>query len=163
MAIFATAGSKLFIGAALAAKNADFVVADFTSQTWVEIQPLESIGSIGDEAQEITFDAVGQARTQTIKGSRKASAMACVAALDYSDVGQIALLAAEKTPYDYAFKVVFNDAPATGSAPTPSSRMFIAKVMSATEQLDSANNVMKLNFNLPVNSNIVRVAAAAGA
>lgn len=163
MAIFATAGSKLYIGTALAAKNSDFVEADFSSIVWEEITPMESIGTLGDTAAEITFDAIGNARTQTLKGTRKAGNMECVAGIDYADDGQIALLAAEKTPHDYAFKLVFNDAPATGASPTPSERKFVAKVMSAAEALDTANNVMKLNFTLAVNSNIVRKVAASGA
>ncbi|KPA99969.1 hypothetical protein [Ahrensia marina] len=162
MPIFATAGSKLYIGGALSEKAADFVLADFDSQTWVEIDPLESIGSMGDTAQEITFEAIGRNRTQTLKGTRRAPTMEVVAGLDMTDAGQIALVAAEAQPYDYAFKVVFDDAPATGSAPTPSERYFIAKVMSATEELDSANNVMKLNSSLAINSNLVRVNAATG-
>ena len=54
--------------------------------------------------------------------------------------------------------VEFNDAPAGG---TPSERLFIAKVASQSEQYDTANSVMKLNLSLAVNSNVVRVDAAA--
>ena len=75
----------------------------------------------------------------------------------FQRLSQIALLAAEKTIHDYAFRVVFNDAPAGG---TPSERLFIGKVMSASEQLDQANNAMKLNASIAINSNVVRVAAA---
>lgn len=164
MAIFATAGSKLFIGAAIAVSSSeDLVEADFTSQVWVEIAPLESIGSLGDTAESIPFDAIGASRRQKLKGVRDAGTMEVVAGIDYSDPGQIALLAAEKTNANFAFKLVFNDAPATGSAPAPSERKFAAMVMSASEALDTANNVMKLNASLAVNSNIVRKAATAGA
>lgn len=85
--------------------------------------------------------------------------MEVVCGLDYSDAGQIALVAAEKEIHDYAFKLVLNDAPAGG---TPSERCFIAKVGSAVEALDTANNVMKLNASLWVNSNVVKVNAAPG-
>ena len=51
-----------------------------------------------------------------------------------------------------------HDAPAGG---TPSERYFIAKVGSASEAYDTANAVMKLNASLWVNSNVVRVNAAA--
>jgi hypothetical protein len=53
---------------------------------------------------------------------------------------------------------VLNDAPPAG---TPSERLFIAKVMSQSEQYDAANSVMKLNASLGVNSNVVRVNAEA--
>lgn len=162
MTVFATAGSKFYIGAAIDTKNADFAAADFTSQEWVEVKPLESIGSLGDSANSVTMDAIGQSRTIKLKGSRNAGDMQIVAGIDYADPGQIALIAAEKTNNNYAFKVVFNDKPA-GQNATPSSRLFVGMVMSAAEALEGANNVMKLNATVAVNSNIVRVDAAAGA
>ncbi|MBB3289904.1 MULTISPECIES: hypothetical protein [unclassified Rhizobium] len=163
MPIFATAGSKLYIGTAIDQKSTDFVAADFTSQAWVEVKELDTLGTLGDTSQAITQSIIGEGRDKTLKGTRNAGTMEVVTAIDYADAGQLAVIAAEKTPYDYAFKIVLNDAPATGSDPTPSQRLFIAKVMSAAEALDQANNVMKMNISLAINSNIVRVAATAGA
>lgn len=159
MPFFATAGSKVYIGAALAMKSADFVEADFTTAlaSAVEIKGLDTIGSFGDTATAVTQPIIGEGRDKTVKGTRSAGNMELVAAIDYADPGQIALLAAEKTIHDYAFRVVFNDAPPGG---TPSERLFIGKVMSANEQLDQANNVMKLNASIAINSNVVRIAAA---
>ena len=156
--IFATAGSKLYIGQSLAAKTTDFVLADFNAHSWTEIGWMENIGAFGDESSNVTFDAIGQQRTIKLKGTRNAGDMAAVCGIDYSDEGQIAARAAELTPNNYAFKVEFNDEPTGG---TPSERYFIALVMSVREQLDGANNVMKMNMTLGVNSNIVRVNAAA--
>ncbi|QRY66548.1 hypothetical protein JVX98_19320 [Ensifer sp. PDNC004] len=161
MPIVATAGSKVFIGEALAAKNVDFVAADFTDIDWTEIGSMENIGSLGDTSAEITFDDIGKNRTQKLKGTRNAGNCELVMGIDYADAGQVALLAAEKTPHDYAFKIEFNDKPATGASPKNSQRLFIAKVMSAAEALDQANNVMKLNATLGINSNVVRVNASA--
>ncbi len=161
MPIFATAGSKVFIGEPLAAKSADFVAADFTDIDWTEIGSMENIGSLGDTSAEVTFDDIGKARTQKLKGTRNAGNCELVMGIDYADAGQIALLAAEKTPHDYAFKIEFNDKPAAGASPKNSQRLFIAKVMSAAEALDQANNVMKLNATLGINSNVVRVNASA--
>lgn len=156
--IFATAGAQLHIGGALAARTTPFVLADFNGQSWVQVGWMENIGAFGDESTAVTFDAIEQQRTQKLKGTRNAGDMTVVCGLDYEDAGQIALRAAEETPNNYAFRVTFNDAPAGG---TPSERYFIALVMSARETLDTANNVMKLNTTLGVNSNIVRVNAAA--
>lgn len=155
--IFATAGATLYIGGALAAKTTDFVLADFSGESWVQVSWMENIGAFGDEAASITFDAIEQQRTQKLKGTRNAGDMTVVCGIDYEDAGQIALRAAEATPNNYAFKVVFNDAPTAG---TPSERYFVGLVMSARETLDTANNVMKLNTTIGVNSNIVRVNAA---
>ena len=159
MPIFKTAGAKIYIGAAMTLTGADLAASDFTSQTWTEIKNPESLGSVGESTQEITFDLLTDRRTQRLKGQRSAGTMEAVFGMDYADAGQLAVIAAEKTDSDYAFRVVFNDAPTGG---TPSERLFAAMVGSATEQLDTANSVMRLNAGLWVNSNIVRVAAAAG-
>lgn len=155
--IFATSGSSVAIGQVLAAQSADFIASDFLAQSWVEIGWLENIGQFGDESAEVTFSAIGEGRLQKLKGTRNAGNMELVCGIDYEDDGQAAVRAAEATIHDYAFRVTFNDAPEGG---TPSYRYFIAKVMSAREQLDGADNVMKLNATLGINSNIVRVAAA---
>ena len=157
MSIYATVGSHIYIGQTMAQQSADFVEADFDGMSWVEINWAENIGAFGDESAEITFDAIGEGRTIKLKGVRNAGNVALVFGADYEDSGQAALRAAEATPHDYAFKVEFDDAPEGG---TPSLRYFIAKVMSARETLDAANNVIKLSTTLGINSNIVRVDAA---
>lgn len=159
MTIHATNGSRLHIGGILPAKSTDFAQADFSGQTalWQEIDEIEGFGSVGDAAAEITFDSVSSGRTRRLKGTRSAGTMEVVCAIDAESEGQTAARLAEETQHDYAFRLVFNDAPAGG---TPSERMFVAKVASAVEALDTANNVMKLNLTLWVNSNVVRIAAA---
>lgn len=155
--IFATAGAKLYIGGPLAAKTTSFVIGDFAGQSWVKLSWVENLGNVGDESAGINFDAIEIQRTMKLKGTRNAGDMAIVMGLDYEDAGQIAVRAAEGTPNNYAFKLEFNDAPAGG---TPSERYFIALVTGAREVFDTANNVMRLNATLGVNSNIVRVNAA---
>ncbi|WP_174800985.1 hypothetical protein [Martelella limonii] len=162
MSLYATAGAKLYIGGTKSQKNNDFTSADFTGETWVEIANLENLGSLGDTSETVSFNAIGESRTKTLKGPRSAGTMEVVCGISNDDAGQLAAIAAEKTPYDYGFRLVLNDAPPSGSDPTPSERMFIAKVMSASEAFDEANSVMKLNISLAVNSNVVRIAAAMG-
>lgn len=161
MAIYATNGSRLYIGDVLAAKSSDFVADDFPTGegAWTEIGETENFGSFGDTSTEIAFDGIASSRTRRLKGTRNAGTKEVVCGIDYEDPGQIALLAAEKTPYDYAFRLVLNDAPPGGS---PSERLFVAKVGSVVEALDTANNVMKLNASLWVNSNIVKIDATGG-
>ncbi|MFS8124213.1 hypothetical protein QD336_17475 [Rhizobium sp. BR 250] len=160
MTIYASAGAKLFIGTTKEQKSTDFVIGDFSAEnavTWKEIGEVEALGSVGDTSEAINFTAIGDARTRTLKGPRSAGTMEVVCGLDAEDEGQQAAIAAEKTIHDYEFRIVLNDAPAGG---TPSKRYFIAKVMSQSEQFDQANNVMKLNVSLGVNSNVVKVARA---
>lgn len=155
--LFATAGAKLHIGAALAFTGTDFTTSDFSGQSWVEVKGLTNLGSAGDSAELVTSNQIGISRTRKLKGSRNAGSMQIVADLDYADAGQLALIAAEKTDKAVAFKVIFDDAPTGG---TPSERYFVALVMSAGEQWNEANSVMALNATLEIDSNIVRVAAA---
>lgn len=157
MPIFATAGSKIYIGQALAPQTDDFVESDFDTQSWVEIGWPENLGAFGDQAALVEFDAINKSRTQKLKGNRNAGSMALIFGIDYADSGQAALRAAEATDDSYAFRVEFDDMPSGGS--TPSFRYFIAKVMTVSEQLDAANNPARLNSTLELDSNVVAVAA----
>lgn len=157
MTIYASAGAKLYIGAVKEQKSTDFLLADFSAANapaWKEIHEVEALGSVGDTSEAISFTAIGDSRTRTLKGPRSAGQMEVVCGIDPADAGQQAVIAAEKTPFDYEFRLVLNDAPPGG---TPSERLFIAKIMSQSEQFDQANSVMKLNISLGVNSNIARV------
>ncbi|TFF27518.1 hypothetical protein E3C22_03410 [Jiella endophytica] len=157
--LFATAGSKLDIGPVKAFQDTDLTASDFTtgSPTWTTIGGATNLGSAGDTANLVTTEHILSARTRKLKGTRNAGSMTVVCDIDYSDAGQIALVAAEKTRDAYSFRMTFNDAPQGG---TPSLRYFTALVMSVVEQFDEANSVMKLNATLEIDSNIVRVAAA---
>lgn len=117
MALSPVAGSRIYIGGPLSDKNADFVAADFTSQTWIEIDGWQSAGSIGDSAQEIATDLINRGRTIVQKGTRRAPSMENTFAILPADPGQIALLAAEKTKSNYAFRVVGTDASDVKTAP----------------------------------------------
>lgn len=162
MTIFATNGTRIFIGRATKSKSTDFILSDFaaaSSSDWEEIGEVEGLGTVGDTSAEITFDSIPAQRTRRLKGTRNAGTQDMICGIDYEDPGQLKLLAAEKTPYDYEIRMVLNDAPPGG---TPSERLYIAKVASVGEQFDSANSVMKLAASLWVNSNIVKVAATEG-
>lgn len=161
MGIKATQKAKLFIGGVKAQQSADFTASDFTSETWVAIGWLEDLGEIGDEAEAITFDAIGEGRRLKLKGVRDAGTMEVKLGCDPADPGQIALFAAEATPDDYSFKLEWNDAPPQVTSPntgTPTRRLFIAQVGAVKEGYGSANDVIRLNVTLNVNSNVVRAA-----
>lgn len=156
--LFATAGSKIYIGAAKAFTGTDFVAADFSSVAWTEIGGTTNLGATGDSAELITSAQIGEGRLRKLKGVKNAGSASLVCDASYDDAGQLALVAAAQSPLSYAFKLQFNDAPSGG---TPSIRYFTAYVMSASEELGEANSVAKLNATLEIDSNIVRVAASA--
>lgn len=161
MSLYPVAGSKLYIGGVLSDKATDFVASDFTSQTWTQIDGWEQWGAIGDTAQVITTSLINRGRDIKQKGTRNAGSMQNVFAIVPTDPGQIALIAAEKTSSNYAFKVEFPDKPA-GVGATPTQRLFIGLVTSAQEAGGEANTIMKLNSTIEINSNIVPVAADDG-
>jgi hypothetical protein len=158
--VFAFAGGKLFIGGALAPAN-NLTASSFSGQSglWTECKPLESISAIGDTSQEVTFDDVASSRTFIKKGSRRGSTMNVRLGWNNADQGQAALATAMGTNLDYAFKVVFSDAPAGG---TPSERMFVGQVGSFVEEPGDANSIVRVAVDIRINSNVVRVAAAPG-
>lgn len=161
MSLSAVAGQKIFIGGQLDDQTDDFVAADFTSQTWVEIDGWTQVGAIGDTAALISTDLVNRGRTAKQKGTRNAGQMQNVFAIVPADAGQIALLAAERTSKNYAFKIENNDAATSPASPVPqpSKRYFVGLVMTAEESGGSANTVQSLNATIEINSNIVKVAA----
>lgn len=157
--VFATAGAKVYIGAGKAFNGTDFIESDFTSgsPSWTQIGGVTNLGSFGDTAELISTNHVAESRVRKLKGTKNAGQMTIICDIDSADPGQIAARAAANAKETYAFKVEFNDAPPGG---TPSARYFVALVMSASEELNEANNVMKLNLPLEIDSNIVRVDAA---
>lgn len=161
MARYAVAGCKIFIGGVLADQSTDFVAGDFSSQTWTEIKEWVTMGDLGDAAADIVSQIIGEARDKHAKGTRNAATMENVFNNDPLDAGQIVVVAAEKTPNSYAFKIELNDKPAVGASPKNSLRYFIALVNSAREGGGSANTTRPFNVSLQPNSNIVRVAASA--
>jgi hypothetical protein len=161
MALYSVAGCKLYIGGVLDDQSDDFVASDFSSVEWTEVSGWSQCGAIGDTSQVITTSLIGEGRDKKMKGTRNAGSMQNVFACDDTDAGQIALIAAEKTNKNYAFKIELNDA-ASGPpspVPVPSMRYFIGMVMSASEQGGEANTVRNLDCTIEINSNVVRVAA----
>lgn len=157
--LFATAGSKLYIGSApLAFSGTDLQASDFSAVVWTKIGGVTNLGSAGDTSELVSSNHIDTRRTRKAKGTRNAGSMQVVADIDYADAGQLAVIAAEKTDDTYPFKIEFSDAPSGG---TPSLRYFAALVMSQAEAMNEANSTLQLNATLEIDSNVVRVAAAA--
>ena len=144
--MFAVAGSKIYIGGVLAAKATDFVVGDFTSQTWVEVDGWETAGTVGDTSEIIATPLINQGRVVKIKGTNDAGEMENTFASYPTDPGQIAMNAAQKTKSNYAFRVVWSDGV---------TEYFIAMVGSRARSGGGANDAQMRAFTLAINSNVV--------
>ena len=157
MAITTAAGSKIYIGQ-VRAPDTD-TLAEYAALTgWVEIGEVETLGEFGDESSAVNFLAVNDARTRKLKGARDAGTLALTVGRDPLDPGQIALRAAEKTKFEYAFKVVAADAPDEDHTDTV--YFFGALVMSGRNNYGGADNVVRNTFNLGINTEIFEAPAA---
>lgn len=158
MPLHPVSGCKIFVGSApMSESSSDLTVADFVGVSWIEITKWIQMGDHGDAAQLITADIIGERRTKKQKGTRNAGSMQNIFTSNMLDAGQLALIAYEKTDYNYPVKIELNDM-APGGA-TNSLRHFLALITQAQETGGSANTLRNLNTMFEINSNIVRVAA----
>jgi hypothetical protein len=117
--LFPVAGAKFFIGAAVNSvpDDADVDATDFASVSFTEVKGWQTMGAVGDAATLISEDIISSGRTLKAKGTRNAGSMQNNFIILPNDPGQIALIAAESTDYNYPFKIAFDDAPAPKVAP----------------------------------------------
>lgn len=111
--LYPVAGAKIFMGPAVSnvPDDADINEALFSSVVFTEIKGWQTMGAIGDAAALITESIISSGRDWKGKGTRNAGSMQNNFVILPEDDGQIALIAAEKTDYNYPFKLAFDDAP----------------------------------------------------
>jgi hypothetical protein len=109
--MFAVAGAKIYMGAAMAAPSADLALTDYSAVTWTEIKKWMQCGSFGDTAALITSQIISESRDVKQKGTKNAGAMQNNFGINTADAGQIALIAAAQSDNNYPFKVLWDDAP----------------------------------------------------
>ena len=128
---------------------------------YTPIGEAEDYGEVGDDSPLVTFASVGDGRIRNVKGARNAGSMTLVCARDPLDAGQQALVAAEKTKFQYAIKIELPDKPnPTG---TNTFLYFRALVASARNRMGTNDNVIRQVFTIAVNSQIFEDPATAGA
>lgn len=157
MAINTALGAKISIGTTLAI---DFTtdqsaIDDFESDVYTELSEVESMGEFGDEANDVTFASLSDARMRHLKGVRDAGVMEVVVGRDPADVGQNAAKAAQRTKFQYNFKVELEDAVDLNHS--NSVFYFRALVMSARDEIGEADNVVRTTFNLGINTEIIEI------
>lgn len=111
--LYPVAGAKIYIGPAVndVPDDADMNAALFSSVSFTEVKGWQTMGAIGDAATLITESIISSGRDLKAKGTRNAGSMQNNFIILPNDAGQIALIAAEKTDYNYPFKLAFDDAP----------------------------------------------------
>lgn len=156
MAIGTSAGTKIYIGPVNNAANDESAYAGLT---WVEIGGVETISEFGDSATIATFLALADARVRKYKGADDAGDVTITVGNDARNAGQIAAVAASKTKFNYAFKVVVADAP--DSNDTDSTFYFRGPVTGRRVNVNGANDVTRRAFVVAINSEIVEVPSEA--
>lgn len=156
--LFPVAGARFYIGGATATQSTDFIAGDFSGETWVEVDGWETAGPKGDSAELITTQLINRGRDVKQKGTRNAGSMTNMFAEIPANAGQIAMAAAENSPNNYAFRVVYDDMPDGGTAGT--TEYFVGLVMSWADQGGGANTTRMRQGIVEINSNVVTVPAS---
>lgn len=153
--IITASGTRFYIGPSVAS-TVD-TTGEFSALSYTEVGLIETLGEVGDESNAVTFAAIGDGRVRKAKGARDAGTMAITVGHDPSDAGQLAMIAAEATNNNYAFKMVLPDGPTTSSTDTVV--YFRGLVMSKRLNVGENDNVVRRTFNVGVNSELYEVAS----
>jgi len=113
MQLYPVAGSRIYIGPAVTSvpDDEDLDVTDFASVLWSEIDGWQTMGAIGDSKALITESAINRGRDIKAGGTKNAGSMQNQFLILPDDDGQLALIAAENTSFNYPFRIVHDDAP----------------------------------------------------
>ena len=156
MPVNTAAGTRLSIGPRLSAKlpaTEAAAITLFTGLTYVQVGELENIGDYGDEVGDVTFSALADSRTRHLKGLADAGSVELTIGFDSGDAGQLALVEAQKdrSQFDYPVKVEYVDGLVD---------YFAVKVMSSRKTVGAAEDVIKRNVTVGINSGIYEVKPA---
>jgi len=143
-----TSGTKFYISTTAAASTVD-TLPEYEALTWTEVMEVEDLGNVGDVSSEVTGAAIGDSRVRKAKGARNAGTMnvICFDTVPL-DAGQTAVIAAEASNSNYAFKIELPE-PVVGTAATI---YFRGLVMSNELRLGTNDNIRRRAFNIGVNS-----------
>lgn len=116
--LYPVAGSHIDIGPAVSIvpDDDDLTAANFASVAWTEIKGWQTMGQIGDSKTLISEDVINSGRTLKAAGTKNAGSMQNTFLIQPTDAGQVAVIAAANTPYNYPFRVRLNDAPPVKSS-----------------------------------------------
>lgn len=154
MSVTTATGSKLSIGPVPAA-SVD-TASEYAALTpYVQVGEVEDLGEFGDESNSVEFTSINDSRVRKFKGARDAGTMEVVVGRDPLNAGQLALKAAQKTKFEYAFKLEAADA--LSDDYTNSIYYFRGLVMSSRENYGGADNVVRTSYNIAINSEPLEV------
>lgn len=160
MAITTAAGTKYYIGtsAAIDYTTDESAIEDFEAEEWIEIGKVEDGGEFGDARNDITALSLSDGRVNHLPGAADAGVMPLTCLNDPLDPGQIAVLDASRTNFEYNFKIEENDAPSELYANTIT--YVRGRVLSRRKQIGNADNVVRRLFSVGVTTEPLEIPAA---
>lgn len=164
MTVHSAAGSTISIDASQSAYAAvdltgtdTAIITAFAALTWTPVGEAEDLGIFGDVASAITFTALANRRVRKMKGTYDAGTLTAKCGSDPADPGQLAMIAAFATDFDYGFKVTLNDK--ITLAGTPTTLYFGGKVMGKARDIGAVVNVVRQTFPIDINTKIYEAVA----
>ncbi|MNJ44647.1 hypothetical protein D3C77_397050 [compost metagenome] len=154
------AGCRLRFGG----KTAAATETEYKADTYVDVGEVEDLGEFGDTFSSVTFTALSDGRVRKYKGTADAGDITLTVGLDSGDAGQKAVSVAHKdrTKGNYNTMVTLNDGdPDASPAIIPTTFYFGVKVMNNTVAPGAADNVVRRNITLAINTEILEIPAHA--
>ena len=153
------AGCRFFIGGKTGADTETKYKAD----TYVEVGEIEGLGEFGDTFSSVNFTSLKDGRVRKYKGTADAGDLTLTVGLDNGDAGQNAVKTAHKdrSKGDYNIKITLNDGdPDASPAISPTTFYMRGKVMNNTVAPGAADNVVRRNITIGINSDILELLPA---
>ncbi|WP_054903692.1 hypothetical protein [Pseudomonas sp. NBRC 111131] len=150
------AGCRLAIGSKTGAET----VTEYKADTYVDVGEIEDLGEFGDTFNPVNFTSLRDGRVRKYKGTADAGDMTMVVGLDNGDVGQKAVAVAHKdrSKGNYNIRITLNDGDPGASPPVlPTTYYFGVKVMNNKVAAGSADNVVRRNVTLGINTDILEI------
>lgn len=156
------AGCRLSIGG----KTGASTLTEYEADTYVQVGEIEDLGEFGDTFSSVNFTALSNGRVRKYKGTADAGNMTLTVGFDAGDAGQKAVSVAHKdrSKGNYNIKVTLNDGdPDATPAILPTTFYYGVKVMNNTLAAGAADNVVRRNVTLAINTDIIEILAGPAA
>lgn len=153
------AGCRLFIGG----KTGADTQTEYEADTYIAVGEIEDLGEFGDTFSSVTFTALSDGRVRKYKGTADAGDLTLTVGLDNGDAGQNAVKTAHKdrSKGDYNIKMTLNDGdPDATPVINPTTFYMRGKVMNNTVAPGAADNVIRRNITIGINSDILELLPA---
>ncbi|AHF68687.1 hypothetical protein [Pseudomonas cichorii] len=156
------AGCRFSLGTKMVAATE----AEYAADTYIQVGEIEDLGEFGDTFSSVTFTSLSDGRVRKYKGTADAGDMTLTVGLDNGDAGQKAVKTAHKdrSKGNYNIKVTLNDGdPTAQPAVLPTTFYFNGKIMNNTVAPGAADNVVRRNITIGINSDILEIEAGPAA